>query len=122
MRTMWDGLRWMSFLLLTCSLHTLPAEAGRQADPSEVFGRVPLHFEANLGQSDSRVKFLAHGGAYTVFLTSTDTVLVLAEGTGKAGLEERSGRRRRTGAAFRIALLGAKAAPHVSGARELPGK
>ena len=39
---------------------------------SEAYGRIPLHFEANRGQTDNRVKFLARGHGYTMFLTATD--------------------------------------------------
>ena len=39
--------------------------------------QVPMSFEANEGQTDSRVKFLSRGSAYTVFLTSTEAVLAL---------------------------------------------
>jgi Beta-propeller repeat len=39
------------------------------------FGALPLSFELNRGQSDSRVKFLAHSSSYALFLTSTDAVL-----------------------------------------------
>ena len=34
----------------------------------------PLAFEANRGQADDEVKFLARGAGYTVFLTSTEAV------------------------------------------------
>ena len=37
----------------------------------------PMNFEANDGQTDSRVKFLSRGSGYTLFLTSSDAVLVL---------------------------------------------
>src|SRR5262245_45394011 len=33
------------------------------------YGHLPLQFEANLGQTESTVKFLARGPGYTVFLT-----------------------------------------------------
>lgn len=39
------------------------------------FRTLPLSFELNQGQSDSRVKFLAHGSGYALFLTSTEAVL-----------------------------------------------
>jgi len=39
------------------------------------FGALPLSFELNRGQSDSRVRFLVHGSSYALFLTSTDAVL-----------------------------------------------
>src|SRR5258706_10550564 len=41
------------------------------------YGKLPLHFEANQGQTDERVKFLARGSGYGLFLTSTESVLVL---------------------------------------------
>jgi hypothetical protein len=41
------------------------------------YGRLPLSFEANHGQTDSQVKFLARGGSYTIFLTHDEAVLVL---------------------------------------------
>lgn len=37
----------------------------------------PMNFEANNGQTDSRVKFLSRGSGYTLFLTSSDAVLAL---------------------------------------------
>jgi uncharacterized repeat protein (TIGR01451 family) len=43
------------------------------------FGRLPLSFEPNQGQSDSRVKFLAHGNGYGLYLTSSEAVLALPQ-------------------------------------------
>ncbi|MGQ0761878.1 MAG: DUF7948 domain-containing protein [Acidobacteriota bacterium] len=40
-------------------------------------GTIPIAFEANRGQSDSRVKFLSRGSGYTLLLTSTEAVLNL---------------------------------------------
>lgn len=42
---------------------------------AEAYGRVPLTFEANVGQADPEVKFQARAGASTLFLTSTEAVL-----------------------------------------------
>jgi len=57
------------------------------ADPAEKAGNVlpakgallgvPLSFEANQGQSDSRVKFLSRGDGYSLFLTSNEAVFML---------------------------------------------
>ena len=50
------------------------------SDPQNVraaFGRLPLSFEPNHGQSDARVKFLAHGSGYSLYLTSGEAVLAL---------------------------------------------
>jgi uncharacterized repeat protein (TIGR01451 family) len=38
----------------------------------------PMSFEANQGQTDSRVKFLSRGSGYTLFLTSSEAILALS--------------------------------------------
>ena len=43
---------------------------------SATYGKLPLSFEANQGQTDSQVKFLSRGRGYTLFLTSDEAVLV----------------------------------------------
>jgi len=43
------------------------------------FGRLPLSFEPNQGQSDSRVRFLSHGNGYGLYLTSSEAVLALPQ-------------------------------------------
>src|SRR5215469_2498079 len=43
---------------------------------------LPMQFEANAGQTDSDVKFLARGRGYQVFLTSTQAVLSLVTSSG----------------------------------------
>src|SRR5271156_721429 len=45
--------------------------------PSGAYGDLPLSFEANRGQADSQVKYLARGRGYTLFLTPKETVLAL---------------------------------------------
>src|SRR5262245_53500094 len=50
-------------------------EAAPSATSQAAYGRLPLSFEANRGQSDSQVKFLSRGSEYTVFLTPTEAVL-----------------------------------------------
>ncbi len=41
------------------------------------YGKLPLTFEGNIGQTDPQVKFLAHGSGYSLFLTSGQMVLSL---------------------------------------------
>jgi len=41
---------------------------------------LPLQFQPNLGQTDSRVRFLARGAGYTVFLTPGEIVLTFGGG------------------------------------------
>jgi hypothetical protein len=73
----------------------------------ESYGKLPLSFEANMGQTDSRVQFLSRGPAYTLFLTSGDAVLV--SGKGKPDVA-------------RMKLTGSNPAPEVRGLDELSGK
>ena len=41
------------------------------------YGKLPLGFEANQGQTDPQVRFMARGGGYTIFLTNGEAVLTL---------------------------------------------
>ncbi len=43
----------------------------------DAYGKLPLSFEQNSGQTDPRVRFLAHGGGYTLFLTDQEATLRL---------------------------------------------
>jgi hypothetical protein len=60
-----------------------PTEAPRLAKPdaatrasvSAAYGKLPLMFEANTGQTDSKVKFLSRGSGYSLFLTAAEVVL-----------------------------------------------
>src|SRR2546423_188942 len=50
-----------------------------QSQIREAYGKLPLSFEANQGQTDSRVKFLSRGSSYTLFLRSAEAVLALSK-------------------------------------------
>jgi hypothetical protein len=73
----------------------------------ETYGKLPLSFEANAGQTDDRVRFLSRGPGYTLFLTSSEAVLV-------------SGKDRPHVA--RMNLVGANLAPEIRGVDELSAK
>src|ERR1700730_9436472 len=45
--------------------------------PNDTYGKLPLGFEANEGQTDKQVKFLSRGRGYGLFLTSSGAVLSL---------------------------------------------
>ena len=45
------------------------SDAATRVRLAESYGKLPLSFEANQGQTDSQVKFLARGRGYTLFLT-----------------------------------------------------
>jgi RHS repeat-associated protein len=100
---------------------------------SDAYGKLPLSFETNRGQTDWRVKFVSRGQGYSLFLTGTETVLALRRGrnSGPAG---QSGSAPRTRApdvekestaapsVLRMSLSGANPAPQVEGIDELTGK
>ena len=94
------------------------ARSRQSLDPDQVriaYGHLPLIFEANRGQSDSAVRFMARGRGYELFLTAGDAVLALQSLSAKAQ------------PATQISLLsmdlaGSNPYPEVSGADELPGK
>lgn len=44
---------------------------------ADTYGALPLSFEVNQGQTDSQVDFLSRGDGFSLFLTSTEAVLVL---------------------------------------------
>ena len=103
-----------------------PPNVVLKAQVSETYGRLPLSFEANLGQTDPRVKFLARGLGYTLFLTPTEAVLTLtgertpelaAPNTGK--FEKPQELRRNT---LRMRIVGANPRAQVEGRDKLPGK
>ena len=55
--------------------------SAQQRRIDEAYGRMPLSFEANEGQTDPQVCFLARGSGYTLFLTtSAEAVLVSGQG------------------------------------------
>jgi hypothetical protein len=54
-----------------------------QAQIKEAHGKLPLSFEANHGQTDLQVKFLARGSGYSLFLTPAESVLALRQEGGE---------------------------------------
>jgi hypothetical protein len=82
------------------------------------YGQLPLSFEANSGQTDSRVKFLARGDGYTVFLTDRDATLRL--GAPSASLSSRPAKS--SASVVRITLVGSTPASHVEGLDLQPGR
>src|SRR5262245_34693340 len=48
-----------------------------KAEVEAAYGKLPLSFEANRGQTDDQVKFLSRGHGYGLYLTATETVLKL---------------------------------------------
>ena len=102
---------------LLSSTPALDALAAPRAQISAAYGQLPLSFEANEGQTDARVSFLAHGAGYGLFLGPEQAVLSLqqhvASGTDAAQPAPAS--------VLRVQLVGANASPAVVGQDQLPG-
>jgi hypothetical protein len=103
--------------------------AGAQASISNLIERLPLSFEANQGQTDSRVKFLSRGAHQTLFLTPTESVFVFTNSDRGGGPREKPmpptylrKPEKRTRSVLRMAFVGANPQAHVIGVEELPGK
>src|SRR5262245_59597459 len=65
--------------------HTTPFTNEQTRDcVREAYGKLPLRFEANAGQTDSQVKFTSRGSGYTLFLTQAEAVLALSNRSSKA--------------------------------------
>lgn len=93
----------------------------------ESYGKLPLSFEPNQGQTAPEVKFLSRGHGYALFLTRDEAVLTLKQGrqasvvTGPSSLAKHKGSGTKD-AVLTMKLLGANRAALVSGLDELPGK
>src|SRR5687768_4838774 len=83
--------------------HTVDA---KRRDVDQNYLRLPLAFEANAGQTDARVRFIARGPGYTLFLTTDEAVLSLRSTADKD-------------ANIRMRLIGAQRASSIAGEGEL---
>jgi hypothetical protein len=127
-----------AFLLSLVCLFTTPSPAADKLKVVDAYGKLPLNFEANQGQSDAQVKFLSRGSGYTLFLTSTDAVFLLQKGALSGGVKQlgrgridepvlpqnpnRGDEAKTKEALLRIRLVGANPAPQLTGFDDLPGK
>jgi photosystem II stability/assembly factor-like uncharacterized protein len=107
------------------------ADNTTKAKVSQAYGKLPVSFEANQGQTDSSVKFISRAGGQTLFLTSTEAVLSLGgrdqterPETAALSIEPYENRSNVESSAsvLRMKLLGANASAKVTGVDELPGK
>jgi len=62
------------------------ADPNAQAKILDSYGKLPLRFEANHGQSDARVKFLSRTGGYTLFLTGHEAVARIVRDRNQLGV------------------------------------
>ena len=108
----------------------------RDTSPSQTrilssYGKLPLSFEENQGQTDARVKFLMRGNGYTVFLTNdqTTTLRLAAPSKVPATARDRALRSltgvappKGTDAVVRLALVGSNPRAEVEGVELQPGR
>jgi len=91
----------------------------------ERYGRLPLAFEANQGQTDLQVKFFSRGTGCSLFLTSAEAVLSLRRASGQrpgSSPGESLPPTREEASVLRMRLVGANPKAEVTGQDELPGK
>lgn len=123
---------------------TSPALRQMPSKLATSYARLPLSFEKNQGQMDSRIRFLAHGKGYSIFLTDEGVVLTLRESS-VVGRQLSEGEKQNpgiripeaaadwdrestqygsavAGSTVRMSLVGANADATVTGTDELPGK
>ena len=130
---MCECLLLLAFFLVTPASGTTPTNPASEKN-SEVaksriqatFLKAPLHFEANQGQTDEQVKFVARGGGYSLFLTATEAVMELRQGqqqTDPVGLKQsRAFSLNPKSSVLRMNLVGANTHATVAGLQELSGK
>jgi uncharacterized protein (TIGR03437 family) len=97
----------------------LAPSATTQAAVSAAYGQLPLTFEANQGQADSRVKFLSRGSGYNLFLTPAEMVLALKNPRPSMAA---SGKQSSDSGVLRLRFVGANLRPQMIGRDELPSK
>ncbi|HXY49579.1 MAG TPA: SBBP repeat-containing protein [Terriglobales bacterium] len=83
----------------------------------ETYAGLPMIFEPNRGQSDSRVKFLARGSGYGLFLMANEAVLLFQQSKPKSSREVEV-----SGSVVRMKLSQSKAGVRVEGVDLLPGR
>ncbi len=115
---------------------TLPTEAARKQQPTastrsrldDAYGKLPLMFEANAGQTDPQVRFISRGQGYSLFVTATGAVMTLSgpadrqsgHDEGETKVASRDGSPPST--VLRMEVAGANPQARVTGQDELPGK
>src|SRR5688572_21447576 len=93
---------------------TVASPRPRSSTPRIAYGALPLSFEANRGQTDPAVKFLARSADQIIFLTSTEAVTVLTQREGARGKATRT--------VLTMKVVGGTPEHTVAGRVELEGK
>lgn len=94
-------------LALLCTGVAIRARGDGAVAAPTALPRAPLAFEANRGQTDAGVRFLARGAGYIVFVTPTEAVVAVGRGGERA--------------AVRLTPVGARPASRLVPGDALPG-
>jgi photosystem II stability/assembly factor-like uncharacterized protein len=91
---------------------------------AEVYGGLPIGFEANCGQADPQVKYLSRAGRCNLFLTAKEAVINLPESTRPSSHDGKSDSANANpqSCMLRMKLVGASNATRITALEELPGK
>ncbi len=104
-------------------------DSSARSSIEQSFGKLPMSFEVNNGQTDKSVKFLSRGRGYTVLLTSREAVLYiqrrarnkkipLLRNPAKDAIKEES----ESAEVIRLRSIGSNLHPKITGMDELKGK
>ena len=86
------------------------------------YGKLPLSFEPNLGQTDPEVKFLARGKHYVLFLTNSGTVLRVLNSTASNAISQENAKDALATSVLGMHLEGIRRASRVVAVGQLPGR
>ena len=124
----WVTLAIVGLLLgpLTLAAQSAPVPSAplAQSDKARLavtYAKLPLSFEANQGQAEASVKFLARGRGYSLFLSPSEAVLLLAQPEGQATGARPQGqvpgepRAQALSSTLRMTLVDAQPAPQLTG-------
>src|SRR6266853_5943121 len=126
-------VRRLGRVVATTTVVLLTATVFTRAQTNQIlspFGKLPLHFEQNQGQTDAGVQYLARGRGYTLFLTPTEAVLGVRRFEFKPNKPLPKDRAHRTkekyehmvSATLTMRLAGANGASRVTGLDALSGR
>jgi hypothetical protein len=96
-----------------------------QADRMQIaenYGKLPLSFEANQGQTDARVAFFSRGNGYVLFLTPDEAVLRLRNEQASQPNDRKLSAPRHQASVLRMKLVGSNPSARVSGLDPVSGK
>lgn len=106
----WGTALGLSLVFVVVTVGPVLARPGVAPHPTRnAYDKIPLQFETNADRTDGRVAFLARGPGYTLFLTPTESDLVMMGRDGH-------------GAAVKMKLLDANPSTRLTGEDEAPGR